>query len=32
MRQAKILSLSAEDALRSFENVVRPLDVAGIVT
>ncbi|KAF8486596.1 hypothetical protein JB92DRAFT_3148564 [Gautieria morchelliformis] len=32
MRQAKILSLSAEDALRSFENIVRPLDVATVVT
>lgn len=32
MRQAKMLSLSAEDALRLFENAVRPLNVANVVT
>lgn len=31
MRQAKKLSLSAEDALRLFEDVVRQLDVTSVV-
>lgn len=32
MRQAKTLSLNAEDALRLFESAVRQVDVASVVT